>query len=167
MESTPYANLGTLYYFQHRLVDAAEMYKLALKFEDHDCRVWGSLGAVYRLIPGWGAAADSAYHQAIALAQGRLQVNPNDPVQLALLAQYYAEVDQTIAARETARCALEAGPSRPDVLVFVSAAFEILGDRTAALPDPTPSGSRHPVPGWRRSQRHPTNDFRPRTSHAG
>jgi tetratricopeptide (TPR) repeat protein/TolB-like protein len=128
-----YANLATLYYFHHRFADAAQMYRRALLFEDHDCRVWGSLGAVYRLIPGRVAAADSAYRQAIGLAERRLQVNPNDPLDLSLLAQYYAAVGETTAARETARRAVDAGSSRPDLLVYVSAAFEILGDRATAL----------------------------------
>jgi serine/threonine-protein kinase len=128
-----YANLATLYLFQRRFADAVQMYQRALKLEDHDSRVWGSLGAAYRLIPGRAAAADRAYRQAIGLAEGRLQVNPNDPVDLALLAQYYAAVDAKTTAREMARRALKVGSSRPDVLVYVSAAFEILGDRAAAL----------------------------------
>lgn len=128
-----YQNLAALYGFQHRFADAARMYRRALEFEDHDSRVWGGLGAAYRQIPGRTAAADSAIRQAIVLARGQLQVNPSDPVQLSLLAQYYAEVQETTAARETARRALDLGSNQPDVLVFVSAVFEILGDRAAAL----------------------------------
>jgi eukaryotic-like serine/threonine-protein kinase len=127
------ANLATFYYYQRRFADAVAMYERALKFEDHDCRVWGSLGTVYRQIPGRSASADSAFRRAVVLAQGQLQVNPSDAMQLSLLAQYYAEIRDATAAREMARRALVAGSTQPDVLVYVSDAFEILGDRAAAL----------------------------------
>jgi non-specific serine/threonine protein kinase len=128
-----YANLATLYRSQRRYVDAARTYEQALVLDDHDCRVWGNLGATFRQIEGREAAADSAYRRAIVLAEGEWAVNRSDPMVAALLAQYHAEVDETTAAWEMAARALDAGSSRPDVLVYVSAAYEILGDRVAAL----------------------------------
>ncbi len=128
-----YANLATLYRSQGRHAEAAQTYRRALALDDRDCRVWGNLGATYRQIPGSEAAADSAYRRAIALARGEWAVNRRDPMALALLAQYHAELQEAAAAREMAVRALAAGSSRPDVLVLVSAAFEILGDRRAAL----------------------------------
>jgi serine/threonine-protein kinase len=128
-----YANLATLYRSQRRYADAARTYERALVLDDHDCRVWGNLGATYRQIDRCEAAADSAYHRAIVLAEGEWAVNRSDPIVPALLAQYHAEVHETTAAREMAGRALDAGSGRSDVLVYVSAAYEILGDRVAAL----------------------------------
>jgi tetratricopeptide (TPR) repeat protein len=128
-----YANLATLYRSQRRYAEAARTYEQALALDDHDYRVWGNLGATCRLIEGRRAAADSAYRRAIVLAEGEWAVNRSDPMVLALLAQYHAEVREPIVAREMAGRAVEAGSSRPDVLVYISAAYEILGDRVAAL----------------------------------
>ncbi len=128
-----YANLATLYRSQRRYADAARTYERALVLDDHDCRVWGNLGATYRQIERREAAADSAYRRAIVLAEGEWAVNRSDPMVPALLAQYHAEVHETTAAREMAGRALEAGSGRPEVLVLVSAAYIVLGDRVAAL----------------------------------
>lgn len=128
-----YSNLATAYRSDGRLEEAARTYTKALSLDDRDYRVWGSLGATYSLIPGRSAEADSAFRRAIVAAQAQLEVNPSNALLLAVLAQYYVEVDQTDAARRLVRRAQEIAPDRPDVLFYVSGAYEILGDRAQAL----------------------------------
>jgi len=128
-----YTNLAMVYRREGRLEDAARMYAKALAINPRDYRVWGSLGSACRFLPERAAAADSAFMQARALAAQRLAVNPNDPELLSLLAQYQVELKDSTGARQSLEKALTIAPDRADVLYFVSAAYEGLGDREAAL----------------------------------
>jgi Tfp pilus assembly protein PilF/TolB-like protein len=128
-----YNNLAMAYRFDGRPEDAARMYAKALEINPHDYRVWGSLGSICHQLPGRESEGDSAFAQAKALAEQTLAVNPHDPELLSLLAQYQVELGDKAGARQSLERALAIAPDRADVLYYVSAAYEGLGDREAAL----------------------------------
>ncbi len=128
-----YSNLATLYRAQGRPKEAAENYEAALRLNDRDYRIWGSLGGTYMDIPGRKASADSALDRAIELGERQREVNPNDPLLLALLGQYYAQRKLAADARQLTQRALSLAPEQTEVLHLAIGAYELLGDRKSAL----------------------------------
>ncbi len=128
-----YSNLATLYRSQGRSEDAAKQYEAALRLNDRDYRIWGSLGGTYMDIPGRKASADSALDRAIELGEQQREVNPNDPLLLALLGQYYAQRKLAADARQLTQRALSLAPEQTEVLHLAIGAYELLGDRQSAL----------------------------------
>ena len=61
----------------------------------------------------WSAA--KPYHTAISLARGKLEVNPRDADAWAMVAAYYAMLDDKAHALESLQRALESAPGDPDV----------------------------------------------------
>ncbi len=128
-----YSNLATLHRSEGRLEQAIEVYSAALRQNDGDYRVWGSLGATYDLLPGMEAVADSAYRQAAELADAQVRVNPHNPRLLVLLAQYRALSGEPETARRLLERLEQTHPEWADVLFYLSGTYEILGEREKAL----------------------------------
>jgi len=87
-----YYNLATLHFYQQNYIEAAEMYENTLSISDDDYRVWGALAASYYWTKGKRDLATEKYRRAISLAEGQLQINPQDPYLLADLAGYHASL---------------------------------------------------------------------------
>jgi len=137
-----YSNLASLHSAHGRFDDAAGSYEKALALAPNDYRIWGSLGGALRLAAGAGARADSvrldaradsALRRALALAEEQREVNPDDGLLAALVAQYHADLGERPEARRSAERALALAPDNAEVLAHAAAAFEILGDRARAL----------------------------------
>ncbi len=128
-----YTNLATLYRSEDRLADAIRTYRTALRLDDHDYRVWGSLAASLAATPERGASTDSAYRRAIALGESELAVNPKGALTLANLAQYHAAIGEKGEARRCLTDALKLSPADPEVLVYAAAVHETLKERAFAL----------------------------------
>ena len=128
-----YNNLATLHFQQGRFIEAAEHYQMALQIDDSDYRVWGNLGSSYRWAAGLEGKAPEAFRKAVTGAEAVLAVNPNDPMLLAILADYYAELGRDDEARRSLEKAL--GFESPETEVFFTAAlvYEQLEDRDLAL----------------------------------
>ncbi len=128
-----YSNLANLLRWEGRMEEAAQNFQRALTLDDHDYRVWGSLAGTYSEMPGRAADADSALRRAIDLGQRQLLINPNDAELLALLAEYYGEVREPVAARRYAERAHALAPDNAEVQAFIASAYENIGDRAQAL----------------------------------
>ncbi len=128
-----YSNLATLYRSQGRFAEAAEMYDKALALDDRDYRVWGNLGGTYQSVPGRTASADSALDRAIEGAERQREINPNDPMLLTLLSQYYAWRGRKEDARQIIERALAIAPDQTDIAFQAAITYELVRDRARAL----------------------------------
>lgn len=128
-----YSNLAFLYRSQGKNAEAVPMYRKALDLDPTDHRVWASLGATYKLLPGKEAQADTAFRRAVGLIETQLEVNPRDPELLALLAQHCVELGESDRGRRLLERAIELAPRQPNVLFYAAAALEGLGEREHAL----------------------------------
>jgi TolB-like protein/tetratricopeptide (TPR) repeat protein/DNA-binding winged helix-turn-helix (wHTH) protein len=108
--SSAYSNSGTVYYFQGRFADAAQMFRNASALAGADHRLWGNLADALYQIHAERDSATRAYRHAIALAERGLAVNPNDAVSLIQLAYYYSRVGDGDHAKLYAQRARRAGP---------------------------------------------------------
>ena len=126
-------NLATIYFFQGRYADAASLYKAALSDNDADYRVWGNLARSYQFGSGTEDEAAPAYQEAVSRAEGELAVNPNDPMLLAILAEYYAALGREDEARRSVGKALAFESPKIEVQFTAALVYERLGERELAL----------------------------------
>ena len=129
------SNLGTLYYRDGRYVDAARMYEWAVEFDEalSDYTVWGNLAQAYARVVEERHKADQMYQKAIEMAEGARRENPSDPIVLAFLAGYYADVGNGAQSRLRIESALKMAPKNSEVMFRAGHAYEKLGDREKSL----------------------------------
>jgi tetratricopeptide (TPR) repeat protein len=130
---TACSNLGTLYFFNGRYIDAVTSYMEALKFDDNDYTVWENLGDTYRQMPGSDDKQEDSYARASQLVQGILASNPDDSMARASLAYYSAISGQREKAATEIRQALQLAPSNVVVLLQAVKVFELIDRRDEAL----------------------------------
>ncbi|MBN1461084.1 MAG: protein kinase, partial [Armatimonadetes bacterium] len=128
-----FSNLGTLYFGEARYADACNMYAKALELEDERYTIWGNYGAACNVVPGRGEDATEAYRRAVELAERQVTLTPRDADLLAVLASYYAELDQADTAAVLVSKALRLAPDNIEVMFQAGHTYEVLGDRDAAL----------------------------------
>ncbi|MFY9585147.1 MAG: tetratricopeptide repeat protein [Candidatus Acidiferrales bacterium] len=128
-----FSNLATAYFYQRRFADAARTYQEALKLDDRDYRLLGNLADALYWTPGRRAEAAAAYRKAIALAEGKLQVNARSARVLADVGSYHAMLDERQPALARLRRALEIAPDNPDVRFKAALIYIQLGDSDRAL----------------------------------
>jgi Flp pilus assembly protein TadD len=109
------------------------VYEKAVETNPTDYRIWGNLGAVYSLIPSRQEERLDAYRRAVVLGESELEINPNDPQLLAILAQWYALVGREYDARDAIDRALDIAPNNLQVLQYVAAPLIAIGDTTRSL----------------------------------
>ena len=127
-----HANLGTLYYYRGRYVDAAGQYEKALGIAASDGQIVGSLADALWLIPGRRPEAVALYEKAAQLSEESLKVNPMEAQIIAQLGYYRGRTgDAQGSARALARAeALE----QDDMYVqyFIALAAADRGDAAKA-----------------------------------
>ena len=106
-----YYGLATLHFYQQHYSNAAEMYEKALSISDKDYRVWSALAESYFRAQGKQDLSAEKYRRAISLAEGQLEVNPQDPGILSDLAGYYASLGNQSKARSLLNRAITFEPS--------------------------------------------------------
>jgi eukaryotic-like serine/threonine-protein kinase len=111
-----YGNLGYTYTLMHRYPEAISALEQALKIDDHDWLNWGNLGDALYWSPSRRAEADAKYRKAIAIAASKLEVNADDILILAYLADYSAMVGDRQAAIAYIEKALKLAPSNGEAL---------------------------------------------------
>jgi tetratricopeptide (TPR) repeat protein/tRNA A-37 threonylcarbamoyl transferase component Bud32 len=126
------ANLGTLYYMNHKFDDAARMYKWAYEYDETSYRLLGFLAAAYFWIPGERDHAKQLYGEATVLAETARQATPDDPYLLSILSGYYA-ISRSDSAEAMAERAVQLAPNDAEVLFEVSMTYEYIGQREKAL----------------------------------
>lgn len=127
-----YTNLGTALLRLRRYDDAAAAYLQAIKLNDREHAVWGSLGDAY-YYAGKGGEAKKAYSKAIGLERGQLQVNPNDAELLGNLADYHAMIGDKAQAMSYLDRSLRLGQSNKDLLFNAAMVYNQLGETSVAL----------------------------------
>ncbi|MFN0150081.1 MAG: protein kinase domain-containing protein [bacterium] len=128
-----YSNLATLLRAAGKYETAVEHYRRAIELSPGDYVIEGNLAATLFLIPEREDDARAAVRRTIALAEPLLEVNPADGLLLADLAQFYASLAETLAARRYAERALGIEPAQGEALCGVSLALEGVGDRDGAV----------------------------------
>lgn len=127
------ANLGSIHFHQGNFVEAAENYQAALDLNDSDYAVWGNLALACNNIPERSAEAAGLYEKAIALAESRQEVNPNNIEVTIHLADYYLEAGRNEEGRQMLETALKLHSENPDLMARLGVLHEKLGDREQAI----------------------------------
>jgi serine/threonine-protein kinase len=128
-----YSNLGAAYFALRRFADAAESFQQAAKLDDRNWINWGNLGDALYWTPGRRQDAKKPYQTAILLARGTLEVNPRDADTWAMVAGYYAMLDDKAQAQQTLQRALETAASDPDVMFRAAIVYNHFGEKDRSL----------------------------------
>jgi serine/threonine protein kinase/tetratricopeptide (TPR) repeat protein len=131
--SAAYSNLGTTYFYLRRYDQAVSAYAEAVKLDDKDYVVWWNLGDATYWTPSRRQEAPAAYHQAIALAQEALQVNPRDAYALSVVAICEAMLGEKTQALVALNRALGQTAADPELRFRAAIVYCQLDDRSLAL----------------------------------
>ena len=111
-----YGNLGYTYTLMHQYPEAINALQQALKLDDHDWLNWGNLADALYWSPDRRGEADAKYRKAISIAISKLEVNPDDALTLAYLADYSAMIGDRQSAFQYLDKALKIAPLNGEVL---------------------------------------------------
>lgn len=129
-----YSNLGTVYYEQGRLAEAAAAYEKAIGLKPGDPEYRRNLGDVYRRL-GLRDKARTAYEDAVARAEALLKVNPADAMAWGRLGVYRAKLGDRANAARAAEKARTLAPSSGDVFYFSAVVHALHGQAEESLAD--------------------------------
>jgi len=127
------SNIGTAYYFKHRLEEAGHFYALAARLNPRDLNMWVNLGD----LDSRARRPDSAstrYARALQLAEEQLHVNPRNGklhVQRILCLAKLRRCDEVHAALAAGADTLAAGNA--DLTYQLAKAYALCGPRSKAL----------------------------------
>jgi tetratricopeptide (TPR) repeat protein/TolB-like protein len=110
-----YNNLGTTYFAMRKFDDAARGFERGLSLDKSSWLGWGNLGDAYYWAPGKRLQSETAYREAVRLADDRLRVNARDGRVLAYRATYLGMLGHKDEADASLQKALSAAPGDPDV----------------------------------------------------
>jgi serine/threonine-protein kinase len=128
------SNLGALYYYEfHDYSRAAAAFRQAIDINAAEYIVWGNYAWALRRAGETGQARD-AFTRAVALAEERRRVNPNDASLLMALAEYHAALGDIAQAGPLLEAALAAAPNDPRLMFRAGVLYEdAFRDRTRAV----------------------------------
>ncbi|MFI5181688.1 MAG: protein kinase [Thermoanaerobaculia bacterium] len=129
IQPTPqaYSNLGVSYYLLGRYGEAARAFGQAAALAPKNFHFLLYQGDALRWTPGRSAEAQAAYQRALPLGEATLSVNPNDPSELALVAQCRARLGQNERAWIETQHAVSLSPDDIDVLQTAAVTAAALG----------------------------------------
>jgi serine/threonine protein kinase/tetratricopeptide (TPR) repeat protein len=127
------ANLGSVSFFLGFFEEDVTYSQKAVDLRPQRYDYWGNLADAYRMIPGDASKAAAAYKQAIHLAEGQLEINPNSTDLLSSLAHYYARTNDPVRARKCLEKALKIDSQNVDVLLIACLVHLDAGERQEAL----------------------------------
>jgi tetratricopeptide (TPR) repeat protein len=131
-----YTNLGNALFLRQDYAGAAAAFDNAVsptRGNPSDYVNWANLGDTLNWIPGREAQARAAYDRARTLLAPLLQRAPNDVLLVSRMALYAARSGAAAEARALAQHALRLAPDNADVQFRAALAYELLGERGAAL----------------------------------
>jgi len=129
-----YAALGSLLLFEGKYDQAAQMEEKAIALNPESEQAYHNLAAAYSWSGRNHDKAMQAVVKAIELEEAQRAKQPQDSELLATLSDDYAEVGNANKSLVLARQALALSPDDPTVQYRVGEAFELLGQREAAIP---------------------------------
>jgi Flp pilus assembly protein TadD/TolB-like protein len=128
-----YSNLGLANYLLGRYGEAADSFGRAAALSPKNFHFLLYQGDALTWTPGRSEEARAAYEKALPLAENTLSVNPNDPVEVALVAQCRARLGQTKRAWIETQRAVSLAPDDPDVLQTAAVTAAVLGRRADSV----------------------------------
>src|SRR5579872_340973 len=128
-----YENLGTVFLNARRFEDSIRCFEKALKLDGNDYRAYGNLARAYFWAAGRTELAQETYGRAIALANQKLTVNPQDPDINLNLAVYYAMLGQEDNSLYHLRRAKELQPATGETDFWAGVVNLQLGHKEKAL----------------------------------
>jgi eukaryotic-like serine/threonine-protein kinase len=137
--ATLYTNLGTILFFQGRYAEANAAFEHAITAAGREGTgtnnpmLWANLGDSYRFLPGREKDARVAFRRAAQLADAELKSNPGNTRFRSQLALYLAKAGDAAAARRELQAVLAHAGLEVAVRKRALLAYEVLGDRAAAL----------------------------------
>lgn len=131
-----YSNLGTALFSKGDYVGAAKAYEHAVstsKGNSLGYLRWANLGDTLRWIPGRERDSQQAYRKAATLLKPKLASTPNDVTLMSRMGLYAAKMGDEATALEFSKKAVQAKPQDSDVRFRAAVAYELSGQRDAAL----------------------------------
>lgn len=131
-----YGNLGNALFNRGDYVGAASAFEAAVsptKGSPGYYLGWANLADALRWIPGRNQDAQKAYNKAREILEPLLDRNPDDVTLISRMALYAVRVNNRAQAQTLLQRALELAPNNASVQFRVGLAYELLGDRRAAL----------------------------------
>jgi serine/threonine-protein kinase len=131
-----YTNLGNALFLRQDYVGAAAAFENAVsptRGAPGEYQLWANLADMLNWIPGREAQARSAYDKARELLAPRLARAPDDVLMVSRMGLYAARTHDAATARPLLKHALDLAPTSPDVQFRAGLAYELLGQRDAAL----------------------------------
>ncbi len=127
------SNIATSLYLLGQYDEAAMLYHQALEYAPESHLLWGNMGDAYRHSAESAEMSAPMYQRAIELARAQLEVNPESPDVLSLVAHYYAALGMVDEARQYLQQAEASG--RDDIYTaYASAtAYTSLGEYEQAV----------------------------------
>jgi adenylate cyclase len=126
-----YANLAISYFYQRQFNQALAMYESAHRAAPDDFRWVGHIGEVLNVTKS--AAAQPYFQQAIELATGQLNIDPDNGLTLSDVATYYAGLGKGNDVHSLLDRALEDNAEDIDVVYNAAVAYSRLGEAELAL----------------------------------
>lgn len=131
-----YTNLGNALFLRQDYTGAAAAFENAVspaRGAPGEYQLWANLGDTLNWIPGREAQARAAYDKARALLAPRLARAPDDVLLVSRMGLYAARTGDAAQAARLLPHALSLAPDSPDVQFRAGLAYELLGQRDAAL----------------------------------
>lgn len=131
-----YSNLGTTLFSRGDYIGAAKAFEHAVSASKGNSIAylrWANLADTLRWIPGREKDSQQAYGNASALLKPMLERSPNDATLLSRMGLYSAKLGDKPAALMLSKRAVDDKPANPDIRFRAAVAYEIIGQRDAAL----------------------------------
>ena len=129
IQPTPQAssNLGVAYYLLGRYGEAAAAFGQAVALSPRNFHFLLYQGDALAWTPGRSGEARAAYEKALPLGEATLSVNPDNPIEIALVAQCRARLGQSQRAWAETQRAVSLAPDDVDVLQTAAVTAAALG----------------------------------------
>ncbi|TXF96921.1 serine/threonine-protein kinase [Massilia arenae] len=135
-----YTNLGNALFNRGDYIASARAFEHAVSATKGNSIAhlrWANLADTLRWIPGRERDSQQAYRNAAALTKSLLERAPNDTTLISRMGLYSAKLGDKMTAAQLSQRAVAASPSNPDIRFRAAVAYEITGQRKAALAELT------------------------------
>jgi tetratricopeptide (TPR) repeat protein len=127
-------NVGLMLYFEKRYRDSASYYEYALEYCGPDrYDIWANWATALYWVDGERKRSIELFRTAIDLASAELQQDPDNTVLIQDLIGYHAMIGDDTTTRRLIARAESSGTIDDELLYTIGTAYEIMGDRIAAL----------------------------------